>query len=190
MKKTLILALAATGLTIGGAAVAQDRAERPERGADITRADAETRAAQAFARMDANNDGVINQADREARARARFDATDTDNNGQLSFAETQAAREARQDIRAERRAERGEHEGRRGHRMGRRGGRGGDRGMMAQRADTNGDGAVSQSEFTSAMLARFDAADANNDGTITAEERQAQRAERRAARGPRGGTAE
>lgn len=185
MNKTLILALAAGGLTIGGAAYAQDQA----RGADMTRTAAETRAEAAFARMDANSDGVINEADREARARARFDAADANGDGLLSFEESQAARENQREARQERRAEAGQ-EGRRGHRMGRRGGRGGDRGMMAQRADTNGDGAVSQSEFTSAMLARFDAADANNDGTITAEERQAQRAERRAARGPRGGTAE
>ncbi|GAA5055634.1 hypothetical protein GCM10023208_19670 [Erythrobacter westpacificensis] len=173
MKKTLILALAATGLTIGGVAVAQDR---PERGADMTRADAEARAAAHFARMDANDDGVVDDADREARARARFDRMDANGDGLLSFEESQAAR----DTMRERRAEAGEREGRRGHRMGRRGG--GMRGMMMARADADGDGTVSQAEFTSAALARFDSADANNDGTVTAEERREQRSERRAHR--------
>ena len=64
--------------------------------------------------------------------------------------------------------------------MGRRGG--GMRGMMMARADADGDGTVSQAEFTSAALARFDSADANNDGTVTAEERREQRSERRAHR--------
>ena len=58
----------------------------------------------------------------------------------------------------------------RGH-HGKRGGHG----MMMARADTDGDKAVSQAEFQAAALARFDAADANKDGQVTAEERAAQR---------------
>jgi EF hand len=46
--------------------------------------------------------------------------------------------------------------------------------MMA-RADTNGDKAVSQAEFRAAAEARFTKADANNDGTISADERKAGR---------------
>ena len=42
--------------------------------------------------------------------------------------------------------------------------------MMA-RADTDGDRAISQAEFQTAALARFDAADGNKDGQVTAEER-------------------
>ena len=40
---------------------------------------------------------------------------------------------------------------------------------------TDGDKAISQAEFQTAALARFDAADANKDGQVTAEERAAQR---------------
>lgn len=172
---TLALATAASLATlgVGGAAMAQGA---PERGADITRADAEARAAARFARMDANSDGVLNEADREARARARFDRMDSNGDGMLSFEETQAAREGAQ----ERRAEAGQREGRRSHRMARRGG--GMRGMMMEQADTDNDGSISQSEFTSAALARFESADADNDGTVTAEERRNQRRERRAER--------
>ena len=173
MNKTLILALAAGGLAIGGTAAAQDR---PERGADITRADAETRAARHFERMDANGDGVLNDADREARARARFDRADANGDGMLTFAETQTMRENRQEMREERRAERGERSGMRGHRMGRRGGM---RGMMAERADADNDGTITQAEFTSAALTRFESADADSDGVVTADERRAQRREHR-----------
>ena len=42
-------------------------------------------------------------------------------------------------------------------------------------ADTNKDGAISQAEFTAGALQRFDRTDANHDGTVTKEERQAAR---------------
>lgn len=184
MKKSLILALAASGLTVGGIAYAQDS----QRGADMTRTAAETRATERFARMDANSDGVINEADREARARARFAEQDANGDNLLSFEEVQAAREERRENRDARRAERGEQAGqrggRRGHRMGRHGG-GHMGGKMMQQADANSDGAISQAEFTAAALARFDSADADNDGTLTAEERRAQHAERGGRRGGR-----
>jgi hypothetical protein len=62
--------------------------------------------------------------------------------------------------------------------------RGGHHGMMMMgKADTDGDKAISQAEFQTAALARFDAADANKDGQVTAEERQAQRGAWRAKRG-------
>jgi len=174
MKKTLILALAATGLTAGGVAAAQDR---PQRNAEITRADAETRAERQFARMDANGDGMINEADQEARVRARFDRVDADGNGSISFEEYTAVRENR----AERRGDRAERRGRRGgDRMamrGHRGGRGGPglAGLMRQNADADGDGSISQAEFTAAALTRFQRQDADGDGTVTAEERRAHR---------------
>ena len=62
----------------------------------------------------------------------------------------------------------------RGHHGDKRGGHGGPGGWM--KADANGDKAISQAEFETAALARFDAADANKDGQVTAEERAAQRA--------------
>ena len=54
------------------------------------------------------------------------------------------------------------------------------------RGDADGDGRVSRAEFVEARIARLTAADANRDGTVTAEERraamQARRAEHVAAR--------
>ncbi|NTZ43885.1 hypothetical protein G7A66_12475 [Altererythrobacter sp. SALINAS58] len=149
-----ILSLAATG----SIAVAQTGDKT------LTRAEAQTRASTAFDRMDANNDGRLDQADRAARQNARFDRIDTDGNGSLSREEFAAMRSARG----------GEmREGRRGKRHGgwaRMGGRG-----MMQNVDANGDGAITKAEFTAQAMTRFAAADADNDGTVTAPERKAAR---------------
>jgi hypothetical protein len=61
-------------------------------------------------------------------------------------------------------------------------GRGGPGGMMAmaEQADTNHDGAISQAEFMAAAMKRFDAEDTNHDGKVTKEERQASREARKA----------
>ena len=173
LSKTLTLSLggAAIALVAGGIAIAQPG---PPRG-DMTRADVETRTATAFARMDANNDGVLNETDREARRDAMFDRMDTDSNGTISREEFASARDKMHGMRGE-----GRHGGE--HRMGGRGH--GGPGMMqhmAKQADTNGDGAISQAEFTAAALARFDMADANNDGTVTSAERKAAREQMREA---------
>jgi hypothetical protein len=56
----------------------------------------------------------------------------------------------------------------------------------ARAADTNNDGTVTQAEFASAALARFDRADANKDGTISGDERREMRGPGgRPGRGPR-----
>ena len=69
----------------------------------------------------------------------------------------------------------------------RRGGkRGGGMAMMRQ-AVTNGDKSISREEFDSAITAQFARVDTDNSGSITAEEREAAKAEMRAKmRGQRG----
>lgn len=172
-KLTLTLSAAVLALGAGSIAYAQN-ADRPGamRGQDMTRAQAEEMATKAFERADANGDGQINEADRDARQDARFARLDTNGDGVLSKEEFLAPQKRR----AENRATRGDRDGQRMGRMGRRGMRGAgmDRGMAAN-ADTNGDGTISQSEFTAAALTRFDEADADNDGTVTREERRAAR---------------
>lgn len=163
----------------------------------LTRAEAQAQATQMFAKMDANKDGKVDLTDRAAqqaeRQAKRFAAIDADGNGSISKAEWDQHGTDRAAKRAERgakRADAGEAGDDKRHAMrgpGKRGGHhgmrgGGMRGGMMAKADTNGDKAISQAEFQTAALARFDASDANKDGQVTAAERQAQRGEWRAKR--------
>lgn len=188
--KTIALGLSMAALAFGGGAyAAQDLAQSPAgpargtvRGdADgngvLTRAEAQARAAQQFARMDATKDGKIDTADRQARREARrgemFARLDTDKNGQISRAEFMADRgpAAGEPGRA---GKRGKHGMRHGRHGGPRGAMG--PGMMRPGAK----GPMTEAQFTAAALARFDAMDANKDGQVTPEERQAARAKMRA----------
>lgn len=178
MHRTFAAAMLAATSFVATLALAQPQAgpaaERPAR-EPMTRTAVEQRAAAMFARLDTDGDARITPADRAARSGERQDGhfarLDADGNGAIS-------REEFADQRAERRSERregmGEHRPRREHaRMGgQRGPRGGAQRILAG-ADADSDGAVTQAEFASAMLARFDAADADHNGTIEAGERRA-----------------
>ncbi|MBL0924507.1 MAG: EF-hand domain-containing protein [Sphingomonadaceae bacterium] len=136
----------------------------------VTNAEAMAAADARFAKMDTNSDGVLNQVDKAAKIKLRFAEIDTDKNGAISEAEFVAAHEARADKREDRREKRIGRSGSEGE-MGRHGG-----GMrMMAMADTNGDKAISQSEFRAAAEARFARVDTNGDGTISPEERKIQR---------------
>ncbi|HEY6815712.1 MAG TPA: hypothetical protein VI168_09255 [Croceibacterium sp.] len=171
MRKPLTLSLAATAALIaGGVAYAQPQPSpgpRPEPRGPTTRAEAEQRTAELFGRMDANADGMLNEADRAAARREAFDAIDADKDGQISLAEYEARRDGRREARSERR-------GPDGRGFARRGGHG-----MARTADADNDGTVTEAEFTTAALARFDRADANSDGTLSREERRDSRRDSR-----------
>lgn len=182
MKKVIaVSALGALALA-GGIAVAQTGESRAP-GAPTTRAEAVARADARFDRLDADKDGKLTQQDRAVRAKARSDrmfaALDADGNGQISRAEFDGAREKRM----ERREARGER-GKRGMgRMAHRGfGRDGMGGMRGGKLDADGDGIITRAEFQAPALAMFDRVDANKDGTITPEERQAARQAWRAKR--------
>lgn len=185
-----------TIFTLGAALIAVPALAAPGAkpgGADgvMTRAEVQGHAAQMFAKMDANKDGKIDATDRAARhaemQAKRFAALDANSDGNISKGEWDqraADRSERKDKRvAAGEAGHGKRDGMRGH-HGKRGGhgmRGGHGGWM--KADANGDKAITQAEFQTAALARFDAADANKDGQVTPEERKAQRGEWRAKRG-------
>ena len=166
--RKLTLSIAAATLATAGVALAAPGMMQ----GDMTRAEAQAKAAEHFAKMDANGDGVLDQADREARRAQRFDRIDANSDGAISRDEFAAKhrghREGADD--GERRGKRG-HKGMRGHRSGMH---------MLRMADTDGDGAVSQAEFTAGAMKMFDAADADNDGTVTDAERKAAHAKLRA----------
>ncbi|MFD2135293.1 EF-hand domain-containing protein [Novosphingobium resinovorum] len=109
--KTLLLGLSAAALTIGGVACAQapannapaaqkPRMERPKMDADgdgvITRAEAQTRATELFAKLDVNKDGKLDKADRELMHQQMrekmFAKLDTNGDGSISKAEFMADR--------------------------------------------------------------------------------------------------
>lgn len=178
-----------TLLTLGAALIAVPVLAAPggDRNATQTRAEAQAKAAEMFARMDANKDGKLDAADRAAKRTEMqakmFERLDADKDGNISKAEWDqhgADRAANRAERGEPRADAGE--GKRGMR-GHHGKRGGHHDMMMGKADTDGDKAISQAEFQTAALARFDAADANKDGQVTPEERKAQHGVWRAKRG-------
>jgi hypothetical protein len=179
MKKTIFL-------TLGAVLVATPVLAAPgggDRNATQTRAEVQAKATEMFARMDVNKDGKLDAADRAERQARMFERLDANKDGNISKAEWDqhgADRAAKRAERGDKRAD--AREGKRGMR-GHHGKRGGHRGMMMGKADTNGDKAISLAEFQTAALARFDAADANKDGQVTPEERQAKRAEWRAKRG-------
>ncbi|MBJ7498511.1 MAG: hypothetical protein JHC57_02020 [Sphingopyxis sp.] len=181
-------------LTLGAALVAAPVLAAPggaDRNATQTRAEVQTKAAEMFARMDVNKDGKLDAADRAAkRAEMQakmFERLDADKDGSISKAEWDQHGADRAAKRGEKRADAGAAgEGKRHGMRGHHGKRGGHHGMMMGKADTDGDKAISQAEFQTAALARFDAADANKDGQVTPEERKAQRG---AWRAKRGGTA-
>ncbi|WP_079639813.1 EF-hand domain-containing protein [Sphingopyxis flava] len=195
-----------TILTLGAALIAAPALAAPgERGMGdaegnrvLTRAEAQTGAANMFAKMDINKDGKLDAADQAARQAAmqakRFAALDANSDGSISKTEWDQHNSRREAKRAERKEKRSAEaseagEGKRGLRglHGKRGGHHGMRGHqgMMMKADTNGDKAISQAEFEAAALARFDRLDTNKDGQVTAEERRAQRAAWKAKRGQR-----
>lgn len=199
MKKLSYLAGAAfLAVAAAGVAVAQGPGPRPDRNADVTRAQVIERTDSMFARLDADNDGRFTREEARARGEQRreqrmtrlFDRLDADRNGSIT-------REEMAQARAHRRGRGGPGgpgaDGRRGgpggpgmrHRGPRHGGPGGP-GMRGQRMFGE-QGFVTREQFRERALARFDRVDANHDGTVTAAERQAMRGQRRQHRQERRG---
>jgi len=190
----LTMAISAAALAVGGVAYAQMPDGHPKMDTNgdgvITRAEAQAHAEQMFDRLDVNHDGKLDQTDRqEMREKMRammFDKLDANHDGSISKAEFMAARPMGHDgmrgDKGHRMADGDDGPGMDGHKMGghRMGGghgwkhRGHGEGMMKM-ADTNGDGAISKSEFMAAAMKRFDTMDANHDGQVTKAERQAAR---------------
>lgn len=136
MKKTLIgLALLTTAAA--GAAIAQvpPPGDDPMGGKTVTKAEASAKAAEMFAKMDANNDGKLDQADRAAHRAQMFDRLDSNKDGTISRAEFAAAHSGKEGD-AKRPGER---------RMGKRGGQMGGA-MMTRMADANKDGKLTPEE--------------------------------------------
>lgn len=184
MKKTF-LGLSLVAVALAGAAVAQTRPAHPDPMGDktVTKAEAQAKAGEMFAKLDSNKDGKLDQADRAAHTATRkaqmFDRLDADKNGAVSRDEFAAAQQQRQAG--------APGEGRKGMRGGHGGGHGKGGKMMLRMADGNKDGVVSRDEFLAAHARMFDAGDANKDGKLTADERKAHHAKMRQTMGGKRG---
>lgn len=187
MKKITLLTLGAALIAVPALAAPGGKMGDADGNGVLTRTEVQANTAQMFAKMDANKDGKIDATDRAARQAEmqakRFAAFDANTDGSISKAEWDQHGADRAAKRAEHKEKRvaageageGKQGGMRGH-HGKRGGhgmRGGHGGWM--KADADGDKAITQAEFQTAALARFDRLDANKDGQVTAEERKAQR---------------
>lgn len=173
-----VIGFSAAALAIAGTAYAAHHEGHPKPDSDgdgvVTRAEAQAHAAAMFAKMDVNSDGQIDQTDRDLRRQEMrskmFAKLDADNDGSISRDEFMAFERPgkhRHGMDGATEDGPGKH-----HRWGGKGHRGG---KMMKMADTNNDGKISQAEFIAAADKRFTAIDADNDGRITKEERQAYR---------------
>ena len=191
-RKNALWIFGASALALSVAAGTALAANEPAHGpmAATTRATAEAHAGAMFARLDANHDGKIDQADRSAQQTAMFDQLDSNHDGAISRPEFAAAHApggpghhaagggggAPDGLDDDEDGRHSRHMARMGREHGMGGRMGGGRAMMMlAQADTDHNQAVSQAEFSAAVLARFDAADANHDGTLTPDERRAAR---------------
>ena len=179
-KAILISGAALLAVAAGGIALAQGGPEGPGRGGDVTRQQVIARVDAIFARLDANHDGRITPdemhamgAHRREEMRGRmFDRLDANHDGMISREEFDRAH-----------AMTGGPEGPRGMEMGPPppGGPGGPEGPRGHgmRMMFAGDGPVTLEQMRARALERFDRADANHDGVLTADERRAARERRR-----------
>ena len=179
--KILTLLSGTALLGVAGIALAQGAMspDGPGPEADMTRQQAIARADQMFARLDANHDGRVTpdeaRATREQRGaemrQHAFDRLDANHDGNISreeFAQAHAMRGGP-----------GGHGGPHGGRMGRHagpdghGGPDGDggHGMRGERMFGT-QGFFTLEQMRARALERFDRADANHDGTLTAAERR------------------
>jgi len=199
--KKLTLGISAVALALAGAAMAA-QAPTPPAGPDkvLTRAEAKTRAENAFAKLDLNHDGKLDKGDRAARIGEHFDKIDANHDGTISRDEFIAAHEAMRDGPPHGQPGAGRPDmpppppgaGPRGP-EGRgprppRGGFGGAPIMfeILRLADPAHTGSITKDAFVAASLKLFDEADANHDGKVTPEERRAAFAKHRAEWGQRG----
>lgn len=173
MKKNILIGISLAALIGAGAAVAKDRGHMMDPMGDktVTRAEAQAKAEDMFAKMDVNHDGKLDAADREAHMGQMFDQIDTNKDGAISKAEFIAAHKDGPEGMGPPPPGAPDKDG---HRMG-----GGMMTHMMDMADANKDGAISKDEFVAAHLKMFDMADTNKDGKVTPEERKAAHAKMR-----------
>ncbi len=160
MTRTLLACATLASTLLPGAALAQGQAAQSAQPTQaISKADFTKNVDTRFAAIDSNRDGALSKqeiaamqskaladaaAAEQKQVEADFKKLDTNNDGSLSLAEFKAAAPA---IRVRQTAD-----------------------QMLAELDSNKDGKVTAAEYRAGPLANFDKADANHDGTLTAQE--------------------
>jgi hypothetical protein len=177
--KLLTLLSGAALLAGAGVALAQGGPgpDRPGPDGDITRQQAIARADEMFARLDANHDGRLTPDEMQGMRgmgerrpggdmrQRMFDRMDANHDGNISREEFAQAHPMREGAGPEMGPPPGGPEGPGGHGMGAR--------MFGEQ------GFITLEQMRARALERFDRADTNHDGVLTAAERQAARERRR-----------
>ena len=173
--KTLTLLSGAALLAVAGVALAQNGPgpDRPGPEGDVTRQQAIERADRMFARLDANHDGRVTPDEMRAMGEHRrdemrqhmFDRLDANHDGNISREEFAQAHDGPG----------GPDGGPGGHMGPPPGGPDGPGGHGMGGAGMIGPEGVTLEQMRARALERFDRADANHDGILTADERHAAR---------------
>ncbi len=208
MNKYLIASAAIAALAVPALAQMAMPDVPDERPAATTRAEAEAKMREHFAKLDGNRDGFVTREEvhasmetmMAAKSGEHFDRMDADRNGSISREEFDAAhkpgamhtmrrphdgagKDPSQIRMLMRHGEGGADKAPGEHKMlmmRHHGGGAGKGFMMLKMADADKDGRVSLQEAINGSLTMFDKADANKDGTLTPEERKAARQAMRA----------
>lgn len=172
----LILTAACLSAAIPASAQMRLGADMDEDGA-ISQTEFMTRSNTRFARIDANQDGLLSQEEREAahevfkaeREAKKFAKIDSNGDGFISREEF-AAKSQRRPQRADRRGadDRDQSQRPRRHRTGEHRDR---KGGHWARVDTNNDGFISRAEYDAGAEAMFKRMDRNNDGVVNQNDR-------------------
>ena len=114
---------------------------------EITFEEMTARSTERFSKLDKDGNGTISVEEMTVRKKVFFDKLDTDSSGSISMEEAKAFRDKRHENRKERHSAR-----------------------MLELLDADGNGTVSSDEFEAASSKRFEAADTNGDGVLSADE--------------------
>lgn len=135
MKNLVMMSALALSIVVGGTVEVLAASERGG-------------ARHSFEELDANSDGQVSQAEFAAHRAERFETADANGDGQLSRDEILARGKARDEARAERRADK-----------------------MLERLDANKDGALTLAELNDGRGGKlFDRADSDGNGAVSKAE--------------------
>ncbi|WP_293958832.1 EF-hand domain-containing protein [Sneathiella sp.] len=114
---------------------------------ELTFEEMTAKSTERFSKLDKDGNGTISVEEMTIRKKEFFDKLDVDGSGSISMEEAKAFRQKKHEDRKERHSAR-----------------------LMELLDADGNGTVSSDEFAAASTKRFEAADSNGDGVLSADE--------------------